>query len=199
MAFVSDETICSNALGYLGAQPINSLTDDTSERAKLCNRIYKSQRNELLAEHDWNFALKRAELVQTTNTPICVTVDDFAIEYQLPIDLLRVKKAGNGSLGTLHPRYRIEGDKLLTDESAMSILYIYEVTDPLLFSPQFVKALEYKLAAVMAIPLTADIAKAQVLASFLEDSLSKGKNLDTREDSIQQYQADTFLQARSQF
>jgi len=199
MAFVSDVTICSNALGYLGAQPINSLTDDTSERAQLCNRIYKTQRNELLAEHDWNFALKRADLVKTTAEPIIVTVDDFSNEFQLPVDILRVKKAGTGALGNLHPRYRIEGDKLYTDEAAISILYVYEVEDPLLFSAQFVKALEYKLAAVMAIPLTADVAKAQVMASFLEDSLNKGKNLDTREDAIEQYQADTFLIARSQF
>ena len=190
MAFVSDVSICSNALGYLGAQPITSLTDDPSERAKICNRVYATTRNALLQEHGWNFATVRVALNLLVDTPAW----GYTSQFQLPVGLLQVVETDPKDLD-----YRIEGDKLLCNESAVNLKYIKEVTDPLLFSSHFVTALEYKLASVLAIPITGDVAKAQAMAGFLSDSLGKSKNLDTTADALQQYDADEMDSVRTIF
>ena len=190
MAFVSDVSICSNALGYLGAQPITSLTDDPSERAKICNRVYATTRNALLQEHPWNFATFRLSLNPLVETPEW----GYSTQFQLPVGLLQILDTSPADLD-----YRIEGDRLLCDESSVKIKYVKEITDPLVYSPHFVTALEFKLASVLAIPITGDVAKAQAMAGFLSETLGKSKNLDTTADAIQQYDANEMDQARTAF
>lgn len=183
---MSEVAICSNALSYLGEQPITSLTDDLSERAKLCNRIYATTRDSLLQEHEWNFAVAYSALGLTTETHSV-----YAYVFQLPVDLLQPLDVGNTCID-----YRIEKDKLLTTESSITLRYIKRVTDPTLFSAKFTRALEYQLALLMAIPLTGDLKKAQLMGQFYADAVGRGKNLDTKAEPTREYQSDNLLEAR---
>ena len=115
--------ICNNALRRLGQNTIVSLSED-SPQARLCNQIYDSVRDSLLAEHPWNFAMERASLAQLSSTP------DFGFdyEYQLPSDCLRVWATD------IEPEqvwvWQIEGGKLRTNADSVYILYIKREDDP---------------------------------------------------------------------
>ncbi len=74
----SDVEICNSALQKLGAETITTLADN-SRRASLCNRQYDKIRKKLLRAHPWNFAIKRAALVEITEavTSVNLTTDVF--------------------------------------------------------------------------------------------------------------------------
>ena len=190
MGLVSEVSICSNALTYIGQDEIMSLTDDTSKRAKTCNRLYARTRNSLLQEHPWNFAIARASLGLIA-TPI---TSEFTNNFQLPLDFLQMLAISPKPTSEID--YRIEGKVILSDEATLSIKYVKEVTDPTIFSSTFVTALEYRLAMLMAIPLTGDSSRAAEMQSLYNDALGISKNLDSKEDPVETYQCDDILQAR---
>ena len=64
---------------------------DTNKSAKFCNKQYEILRDEVLYSHPWNFAMTRAELTQTANTPEF----EWDYEYELPSDVLRVLDVSN--------------------------------------------------------------------------------------------------------
>ena len=131
------------ALDKLGAQRINDYDTDASPQAIKCRTHYEQTRDALIESHVWRFATGRAALSQDTVDP------DFEYDNQfiLPTDYLVKKSVWNGS----GPRsatfsYAIEGDRLLTNESAIYLRYMKRVTDPTKFNPLFVEVLVLKLA-----------------------------------------------------
>jgi len=90
MASVVD--ICNSALNLLGASTISALTDDT-KNARLCNQRYEPVRNRIFRSHPWNCLIKRVQLAQDSAAPVI----EFANQYTLPTDCLRVLKIHNGT------------------------------------------------------------------------------------------------------
>jgi len=79
--------IANLSLIALGQQTITALTDE-NENARRCNAVYETMRDTLMAKHPWNFAIKRATLVNITTpsvdawvTATAYVVDD-VIEYE---------------------------------------------------------------------------------------------------------------------
>lgn len=136
---VNETSICNMALGMIGASRINDLTSDTTPEAIQCRTYYEITRDMLLRSYWWNFAFARADLVLDTETP------SFEWDYQflLPFDFLRMKPPVEDDDLEL---YTIEGKKLLTDDSEVSIRYISKVTDAGMFDPLFVEVLVLQLA-----------------------------------------------------
>lgn len=180
---MSDVTIVNNALGKLGDDPITSLSDQT-ERAKLANRIYTDVRDATLRAHSWNFALRRAALTTTGNTPAF----EFTYEYNLPADCLRVLKIDN-----LTGKWKIENGKLLSDLAAVKILYVSRVTDTTQYDTLFTEAFAARLASEMAIPITANIDTAKEMWNLYKNKVEEAKLIDEDEES--QYTADIPLSA----
>jgi hypothetical protein len=162
----STVSICNLALGHLGADKIDALTEASTE-ARACNRFYSQTLDALLAAgHPWRFARHEAVLAEVTG----VTGGRWSHTYALPADLLRVREVRppDGTLsgvilpGDLTSRdeggapYALFGDRLLTDLSPVSLSYIRRVDDPTKFPPLFVEALSWHLAARLAMPLTRD-------------------------------------------
>ena len=58
--------ICNMALSKIGARAITALSDET-ESARALNAVYNEVLDEVLSEHLWTFAQKRAELVDITH------------------------------------------------------------------------------------------------------------------------------------
>ncbi len=117
--------ICNAALLKLGAERINSLTEN-NKRARLCNERYDSLRKEVLRAHPWNFAIRRADIPKLTTKPEY----EYAAEYQLPNDCLRVleteadKSNPSGDiLGPSTTKFKIEGRKLLTNASSLTAAF----------------------------------------------------------------------------
>ena len=94
MASVVD--ICNSALNLLGASTISSLTED-SKNARLCNQRYEPIRNRTFRSHAWNFATKRVQLAKDSTAPVV----EFANQYTLPSDCLRVLKVHTGTTDSI--------------------------------------------------------------------------------------------------
>lgn len=139
--------ICSNALRKLGDDSITSLSDN-SDRARLCNNLYAEVRDELLQLRNWNFAIARTSLARLADTPAF----EWSFQYQLPSDCIRVIH-----LQYLSEPYKVEADKLLSDAESVNVTYLKQETDPNLYAPLFVSALEARLVAELAYPITGDL------------------------------------------
>jgi len=129
--------------------------------------------------HPWSFATRRVALTAATFTDATLTSDNdsWGYAYVIPADMMRAlavlppgasddysvpavnsTSTGLSGGGTYTPQtYAIEmssEDDLLiyTDIEDAVLRYTYYVTDPNLFSPQFVLALSWYLASLLAGP-----------------------------------------------
>ena len=187
MATTSEVEICNLALGELGVDPITSLTDDTSKRAQECNRKYGPSRDSILQSHDWHWARKRVALNLETATPAF----GFSYQYSLPVDFLKVVETSPEGM-----TFKITGNVLECNETAVKILYVARITDPSAFSPLFVDALTFKLAERMAKSLTGDLNLKQIMQGRYNELFGMSANRDSTSDTPVEYRSDNLLVVR---
>lgn len=145
----SETDIANDALGRLGISPIMALSD-SSKQAQFADRFYEQTRDEVLASHAWNFAIRRATLAQLSTPPPF----EWQYAYQLPTDHIRLLRLNNYYIDEISESYAMEGTTLLTDAETAEIKYIGRITDVTLYPPLFVEALSIKLASKLSAPLT---------------------------------------------
>lgn len=173
MASVTD--ICNLALTRLGNNPITSLAE-TNKPAVLCALHYPICRDTVLAAHPWNFAIKRSLLAKESAVP----THEFTAQHTIPTDCLKVLRTGFEANGA-PVEYRVEGDKLLCNETAVYLEYVNNTVDPGRFTPLFVDAVASKLAAEIAISITGSDTKAQAMAQLYEAKLREARIMDAME------------------
>lgn len=178
--------IVNSALIKLGVEIISSLPG-TTRQGTIANEQYSKIRDELLYEHPWNFAIKRATLVPTSNTPEF----DFAYEYSLPSDCLRV-------WATQYEEdfYQVEGNKLYSNYSDVKIRYISRVTDTSIFSPQFCELLSLKLASDLAFVLVQSNSLKATLLQEYQVKLRDSRSHDGQENPPYPLTDDLFIESR---
>ena len=156
--------ICNRALDLIGhTKRITSIgTPFESAEAEACAQHYESCRTELLESHQWNFATVKRELVALAES------DDpaFQFAYQMPdevLEVLAVQHAEATADGFEADRAVPQDFKIHADEN--DVVRIYSdlddawcrytkyVTNPNLFSPQFLNALTWLLASRLAGPI----------------------------------------------
>lgn len=76
--------VCNMSLIALGQSTITALSDE-NENARRCNSLYETVRNDLLVKHPWNFAIKRATLVEITkpDPDLWVTETDYVVDDEV--------------------------------------------------------------------------------------------------------------------
>jgi hypothetical protein len=174
MAANSDVEIVNMALVMLGARPIAAL-DEGTKAATLASEIFDTERDATLQAHEWNFALKRTSLAKDAAAPPF----GFGASYQLPSDYLRVVEVSPDCI------YRIEGKKLLTDETAISIRYLRQVTSPSEWSPQFKSVFAARLAWRMSYPLTEQVSKMDRAEKTYAVLLAEARTIDSQESGYE--------------
>lgn len=145
---VTPTGICNMALSKMGEKRIDVLTGDSQE-AIWCNIFYEHTRNEILEEFEWSCAIKRARLAQLEETPI---TEDYEYYYQLPVNPKCLKVLNTPDNPTM--KYKVEEDKLLTNEDEVIIRYIQELKDTAKMTPLLIETIVLRLASKLAIPLT---------------------------------------------
>ncbi len=167
MAF-SKIQIVSNSLILLGDNPISSFSD-TGAGARAASNLYESTYLSLLSSHRWKFATKKAALSRLTETPL----NEYMYQFQLPTDLVLLISTYPVST------YEILEDKLYTDSTSVSIDYVYRVDESRL--PKFfIKTFEYFLASDLAIPVTEDINKMDVMYKKYQQESRKARYADSQ-------------------
>ena len=175
---LTETAICNMGLGKLGTKRINNVETDTSLEAILCRLHYETTRDALLRSISWRFARARAELTQDDTDP------DFEWDnqFELPDDFLRFRSIFEETGTTSKSRrHALEGQRLLTNLSEVSLRYIKKVTDVTEFDPLFIEVLTWILADKMIGPLAGGDARIQKKIDVALDKLipkAKAVNID---------------------
>ena len=192
MASVVD--ICNGALNQLGASTILTLTED-SKNARLCNARFTQVRDAVFRSHPWNCLQKRVQLAADSDAPAW----GFTTQYTLPADCLRVL-----TILDYDADYKIEGRKILTDNSTMKILYISRVTDPNEYDELLRETLSAALAADIAYAITSsntttanmyEVFKRKLTEARFVDA-TEGYNTNPANGQADVVEADTFINSR---
>ena len=192
MASIVD--ICNGALNQLGASTILTLTED-SKNARLCNARYTQIRDSVFRSHPWNCLQKRLQLAADSDAPAW----GFTKQYTIPADCLRVL-----TILDYDADYKIEGRKILTDNSTMKILYISRIEDPNEYDELLRETLSAAIAADIAYAVTSSNPTATNMYNLFQSKLkearfvdsTEGQNLSPDKGMADVIGADTFLNSR---
>tara|TARA_B100001939_G_scaffold159677_2_gene137918 strand:+ start:5449 stop:6027 length:579 start_codon:yes stop_codon:yes gene_type:complete len=191
MASVVD--MCNSALNLLGASTISALTDD-SKNARLCNQRYEPVRNRVFRSHAWNCLTKRVQLAQDSTAPVV----EYANQYTLPADCLRVLKIHTGSTDSIESSidYKIEGKKVKTNEGTVYLVYIAIDTDPNNYDVYLQEAISHQLAADIAYAVTNNATLANNYMARADERLREARFIDATENSLGTIESNEFTDAR---
>ena len=159
----SEVDIVNLALSHIGQDAgVTAINPpDGSAEAQHAARFYPIARGELLERHAWRFALTRASLAELADNPSTV----WSYAYGLPNGCLRplvVLLAGETD-DTNGQKFTIEtltdgSQALLTNAPPGAVLkFIMLQTDTAKYTPMFVTALSWYLAAYLAGPITKNL------------------------------------------
>ena len=180
--------IANLALVLIGGEQITSLTDGSTE-AQLMNSFFYPSLETLLQEHPWNFALKRAALALSVDTPVY----DYAYAYVIPSDCLRIIDFDGSENGY---EYKVEQGLVLTNCESCKITYIENIRDMNKLSPMFRQALIAYLGAELAPYLTNTAAYAQGALQQFVSYMRKAKVANARESHLNQDTDGSWLTVR---
>ena len=195
MASVVD--ICNSALNQIGASNIISLTED-SKAARICNQRYNFVRDSVFRSHPWNCLTTRTTIAPDTATPAF----EFSKQFTLPTNpfCLRVLQLSDTDI-----LYKIEGRKLLCDESSIEMIYIGRVEDGNQYDLLLIEALAAAMAADLAYPLVGSSSLGANMYQLYQNKLTEARFVDATEDNdintsvisdSRTVAADTFINAR---
>lgn len=182
----TDLGIVNSALIKLGVETISALPG-TTRQGILANEQFSKIRDELLMEHPWNFAMKRATLTATGATPEF----EFSYEYSLPADCLRV-----WSTQYAEDFYQVEGGKLYSNYSDIKIKYIAKITDATKFSSIFSELLSLKIASDLCYVLVQSNTLKGVLLQEYAVKLRDARSHDAQENPPYLLMDDIFINSR---
>jgi len=195
MASVVD--ICNSALNQIGASNIISLTED-SKAARICNQRYNFVRDSVFRSHPWNCLTTRIAITPDTAAPAF----EFTKQFTLPTDPFCLRVLALSDTDIL---YKIEGRKLLCNESTIEMIYIGRVEDGNQYDLLLIEALAAAMAADLAYPLVGSSSLGANMYQLYQNKLTEARFVDATEDNdintsvisdSRTVAADTFINAR---
>jgi hypothetical protein len=208
--------ICNLGLSNVRAGSINSL-DEGSLQSQQCSLKYPFLRDRLLAEMPWSFnrKIKALSLLSTE-------IFNWAYAYNYPNDCLKIHRLVGAyeelantdaavvsrlldsqllPLRDARPQvpyeiFNFEDVKTIgTNESDLRIDYAAKITDPNLFSNDFMMTLSHLLAAELAIPLIGveqgrqlRSDSLQLYKSYLDSAIANDMNEQYSEPGLSEYE-----------
>tara|TARA_R110002050_G_scaffold218826_1_gene354785 strand:- start:1099 stop:1689 length:591 start_codon:yes stop_codon:yes gene_type:complete len=182
--------ICSRALILIGAEPITSFEDDTTE-ALICGNMYEDIARANLVSTRWRFASNQAVLARLSDAP----TGRFDAAYQLPSDLLFTHAV---TLNGHSIEYTIYGSKIFCDASSQDELILdytfraEEVNWPSYFSI----TVEYAMAIVLSTALARDQSLAQLMQFQYNQLTAKARSIDSQQQTTRKLTTSRFLTQR---
>jgi len=168
---VSTVDIVNTALDFIGQGAITSM-DEASPLAEKCRRLWPLALDEVLRAHFWKCASARVALNELADRPAY----GFMRAYALPGDFVRLV-----AVDPADAIVQVEGRRLLTDETDISILYVRRLTDTTLYDATLRICLALKLAAMMAFGASASTALADSMEAKYRDKLREARIFDSME------------------
>ena len=181
--------ICSRALILVGAEPITSFEDDTTE-ALIAGNMYEDIARTNLTSTRWRFATNQAVLNRLTDVP----TGRFDAAYQLP-DYLFVHAV---TVRDLQIEYNIYGNKVFCDASPNDELVVdftfraNEAGWPSYFS----LCVEYAMATVFATALIRDTALSSLMSTQYDFLIAKARSTDSQQQTTRKITTSRFITNR---
>lgn len=182
--------ICSRALILIGAEPITSFDDDTTE-GLVSSNMYEDIARSNLTSTRWRFATNQAVLNRLSDAP----TGRFDAAYQLPSGYLFVHAV---TVRDFQIEYDIYGSKVFCDASAQDELildYTYRAEEqdwPSYFSI----CVEYAMATVFATAIARDQSLAQLMDQQYNIALAKARSIDSQQQSTRKLTTSRFITNR---
>ena len=182
--------IVSRALVLIGAEPITSFTENTTE-ALVANNMYEDAVRTSLSTARWRFATQQATLAQLASDP----TGRFNAAHQLPADLL-VLHAITVNDNLLN--YTVYGDKVFSDQSTQDSLvadFTFRAKENT-FPSYFSLAVEYALASILATSIARDDGLMVRIEQKAQQLLAKARNLDSQQQTSRRLSTRRFITDR---
>ena len=157
-------SIANTALARINKQILQTL-DDGSVPSMLCNQLIPYCVKMVLNQNDWHSARKRTTLAPLLDPPAF----GYAYQFSMPSDYVRLVSV----LSDLP--WEREAGKILSDEEALSIIYIAYPESPSTLDPLIVDAISTLLAAELSLSITSDSTMTNLLYQESEIKLQKAK------------------------
>tara|TARA_R100000951_G_scaffold114868_1_gene121121 strand:+ start:131 stop:715 length:585 start_codon:yes stop_codon:yes gene_type:complete len=181
--------ICSRALILIGAEPITSFDDDTSE-ALIAGNMYEDIARTNLTSTRWRFATNQAILNRLSEAP----TGRFDSAYQLP-DYLFLHAV---TVRDFQIEYNVYGNKVFCDADVADVLiadFTYranEVDWPSYFSV----CVEYAMAVVFATALIRDTSLSNLMSTQYEFLMAKARSTDSQQQTTRKVITSRFITNR---
>ena len=190
---VTKVDIASRALIMIGANPIASFTDGTTE-ALTTNTIYEEIVESTLVRSNWRFATGQKQLSLLADAP----AGRFEYAYQIPANpqCLKIITITCNDALLAYQRYE---DKVYLNgfgqNSTVIMDYIFRQNEDH-FPPHFRLAIEYKLASIFAGSIARDAAMVREFDQLSERQKLIAKNTDSQETTTKRLSTERFITDR---
>ena len=182
--------IASRALVLIGAEPITSF-DDSSTEGLVATNMYEDTVRAMLSTARWRFATEQAVLVELSDTP----TGRFDIAHQLPSNLLVLHGITvNDNL----IEFTVYGDKVFSDTTSSDTL-VADFTfraDEVDFPSYFSLALQYSLASIFATSIARDDRLMQIMETKANQLMAKARNIDAQQQTTRKLVTSRFISNR---
>lgn len=182
--------ICSRALILIGAEPITSFDDDTTE-GLVSSNMYEDIARSNLTSTRWRFATNQAVLNRLSDAP----TGRFDAAYQLPSGYLFVHAV---TVRDFQIEYDIYGNKVFCDAAAQDELildYTYRAEEQN-WPSYFSICVEYAMATVFATAIARDQSLAQLMDQQYNIALAKARSIDSQQQSTRKLTTSRFITNR---
>jgi len=169
--------ISSRALILIGAEPITSFTDGTTE-SLVASSLYEDICRSALSNTRWRFASDQAVLNRLTDAP----TGRYDLAYQLPSGTLIVHAI---TVNDTLVQYQIYGDMVFADTSTQDSViadFTFRAREED-FPSYFTVALEYSLASAFATSIARDGSLMQLMTQMADRAMLKARNIDSQQQT----------------
>lgn len=188
---ITDIDICARALILIGASPITSFDDGTTESTVAAN-LYEDTVRDMLSRHRWRFASGQAQLSRLVDAPDA----RWDAAYQLPADLLILHSVTVTDDQIAYDRYQ---DKIYcnaTSEDVVFADYTFQANEDL-WPPHFVTAVQYQLASIFAYSVAAQEGLSDMFEKRCMRQLMISRTIDSQSQTTRRLNVQRFNQVRT--
>ena len=174
----------------MGGSPIQSFSEGTAE-ADVVDAMYEDIARAALTNTRWRFATNQAQLSRLEAAP----TGRFDAAYQLPNDLIMLSAVTIGDEPIMYDTY---GDKVYCDATENDVViadYIFRA-DESNWPPYFTIAVEFQVAAMLAVSVARDAQLASMMEQKGELQMSRARRLDSQQQTTRKLNTSRFIAQR---
>tara|TARA_Y100001937_G_scaffold28562_1_gene41205 strand:- start:668 stop:1255 length:588 start_codon:yes stop_codon:yes gene_type:complete len=182
--------ICARALILIGAEPITSFDDGTTESLVAVN-MYEDIARTNLCSSRWRFATEQKQVSELTEEP----TGRFDRAHQLPSDLLMLHAL---TVNDIVFEYQVYGDKVFSNASSNEVViadYTFRALE-IGWPSYFTIAVEYAMAAVFAGSIARDPNLIQLMEDKYDIAMRKARSLDSQQQTSRKLATSRFAAER---